>query len=130
MVAQRPSEASALVRASHFRSDGGTCGWRRALTANKRQFERVNAQLVIRFPKGDTVVEGRTRDVSLGGTFVNTDAALPYGTVAVFELVLPALPEPAKIEGTVRWSSSDGMGVQFHSLRARETWAINQLFRG
>lgn len=76
------------------------------------------------------MVEALTRDVSLGGIFILTDRALPYGTVAHFELRLPALPEPARIEGTVRWSAHDGMGVQFHSLRARETWAINQLARG
>jgi uncharacterized protein (TIGR02266 family) len=102
----------------------------RTVTSNKRQFERVTVQLVIRFAVGDEMVEALTRDVSLGGVFINTNRALPYGTVATFELSLPALPQPAKIEGTVRWSSGDGMGVQFHSLRARETWAINQLSRG
>jgi hypothetical protein len=83
----------------------------------------------VRFKQGATVVEAKTRDVSLGGVFIVTDQALPFGTVAVFELDVPAVPMAAKIEGTVRWSSADGMGVQFHSLRARETWAINQLFR-
>lgn len=107
-----------------------TCCVNRTVTANKRQFERVSVQLPVRFPAGDAMVDAVTRDVSLGGLFITTDRALPYGTVTTFELRLPALPEPAKIEGTVRWSSTDGMGVQFHSLRARETWAINQLARG
>ena len=107
-----------------------TCCVNRTVTANKRQFERISVQLLVRYPVGGEMVEAYTRDVSLGGIFINTDKGLPYGTVAVFEVRLPALPEPAKIEGTVRWSSSDGMGVQFHSLRARETWAINQLARG
>lgn len=102
----------------------------RTVTANKRQFERISVQLVVRYAFNGAMVEALTRDVSLGGIFITTDKGLPYGTVTVFELRLPALPEPAKIEGTVRWSSTDGMGVQFHSLRARETWAINQLARG
>lgn len=106
-----------------------TCCVNRTVSANKRQFERVTAQLTVRFANGDSVVEAKTRDVSLGGIFITTNRALPYGTVTTFELDLPALPAPAKIEGTVRWSSADGMGVQFHSLRARETWAINQLSR-
>jgi uncharacterized protein (TIGR02266 family) len=106
-----------------------TCCVNRTVTANKRQFERINAQLTVCFANGDAVVEAKTRDVSLGGIFINTDRALPYGTVTTFEIDLPALPAPATIEGTVRWSSTDGMGVQFHSLRARETWAINQLAR-
>jgi uncharacterized protein (TIGR02266 family) len=101
----------------------------RIVPANKRQFERVSAQLLVRFSADGALVEAYTQNVSLGGMFINTHKVLPYGTVAVFEVHLPALPEPAKIEGTVRWSNSDGMGVQFHSLRARETWAINQLGR-
>lgn len=100
-------------------------------TANKRQFERIVARITVRFKTIDGVhVEAVTRDVSLGGIFIETDKALPYGVMADFHLSLPALPEPAVIRGTVRWSASTGMGVQFHVLRAKETWAINQLARG
>ncbi len=100
-------------------------------TANKRQFERFAVKLPVRFKSVDGVlVAGTTRDVSLGGIFIQTAQAIPYGVVAEFFLDLPALAEPACIQGTVRWSASTGMGVQFHVLRAKETWAINQLARG
>jgi hypothetical protein len=100
------------------------------LSANKREFERIAVQLRVRFPRDNALVEAQTRDLSLGGAFVTTTEVLPYGATTVAELWLPALPTPAQIPCVVRWSSPEGMGLQFLSLRARETWAINQLFRG
>jgi uncharacterized protein (TIGR02266 family) len=97
---------------------------------NKRQYERHVAELVVAFEKDGQRVEARSRDISLGGMFVTTDRALPYGSRVVIEVALPSLSAPARIEVTVRWSNAEGMGVQFGTLRARETWAINQLARG
>ncbi len=100
-------------------------------TANKRVFERIVAKVTVQFKSMDgLLITATTRDVSLGGIFIETDHALPYGYVGEFMVALPALPEPATIKGTVRWSAATGMGVQFHVLRAKETWAINQLARG
>jgi hypothetical protein len=65
----------------------------------------------------------------LGGAFIETDRPLPYGSRFEIELKLPALTTPAVIEATVRWTGGDGMGIQWGSLRARETWAINQLVK-
>lgn len=100
------------------------------MAENKRQFERAYVPLKARFDRDGAPVECLTRDISLGGAFMITNAALPYGTRMVIEIDIPALDVPARVECTVRWSSADGMGVQFHVLRARETWAINQLTRG
>jgi hypothetical protein len=98
--------------------------------SNKRQYERypVSVEVVVRH--GETRVVARSRDISLGGMFVLTDRPLPYGTPCQLEIKLPSLPSPAVIEATVRWAGPDGMGLQFGALRARETWAINQLIRG
>ncbi|HEY8430593.1 MAG TPA: PilZ domain-containing protein, partial [Sandaracinaceae bacterium] len=63
------------------------------------------------------------------GMHLVTDARIPYGTKVQLEFFLPALREEARIEATVRWQKDGGMGVQFGSLRAREVWALNQLFK-
>jgi hypothetical protein len=78
---------------------------------------------------GDVRVVGRTRDISLGGAFIETDRALAYGARFQIEIKLPVLATPAVIEATVRWTGPEGMGIQWGSLRARETWAINQLVK-
>jgi hypothetical protein len=74
-------------------------------------------------------LECETKNISLGGMYLITGVTLPYGTQVKLLFHLPALREQAQIEGTVRWQKSDGMGVQFGSLRAREVWALNQLFK-
>jgi uncharacterized protein (TIGR02266 family) len=96
---------------------------------DKRRYERFQAGIEVRFQAGEVQVTARSRDISLGGMFIETSEKLPYGTKVDLEVTLPSLPAPAVIAATVRWSSPDGMGVQFGSLRARETWAINQLSR-
>ena len=75
------------------------------------------------------VADGCTRNISLGGMYVLTDAAVPYGTRVDVEVVLPALGQSATLDAVVRWQGPDGVGVQFGSLRAREVWALNLLFR-
>jgi len=97
--------------------------------ANKRRHERYPAVLDVAFDQTGGRVAARSRDVSLGGMFIETDRALPYGTRFHLEVRLPALDVPVLIEATVRWSGTTGMGVQWGTLRAKETWAINQLSR-
>jgi uncharacterized protein (TIGR02266 family) len=99
------------------------------VTADKRRYERHPAAIEVVIQSEGRTIAGRSRDISLGGMFVETTAALPYGTRVSLELKLPALAATAVIDATVRWTGKDGMGVQFGSLRARETWAINQLVR-
>ena len=73
-------------------------------------------------------VECRTLDLSLGGMFLDTTAvSLPFGTELTVTLTLPLLAEPTPVRCVVRWAIASGLGVSFLSLRAAETWAINQL---
>ncbi len=61
--------------------------------------------------------------------YLLADSALPYGTAVRVRFPLPALRETVEVAATVRWGGDDGMGVQFGSLRAREVWGLNQLFK-
>lgn len=99
------------------------------LSAEKRQHERTPAVLPVSFELGGERIEARSRDISLGGMFITTERQIPYGTQLKVSVALPHLPEPAALDCTVRWSDPDGLGVQFGTLRGRETWAINQLLK-
>src|SRR5262249_24909756 len=74
--------------------------------------------------------ETRCRDVGLGGMFIETTAPLPYGAAIRLYLPLPGLQAGAVIDATVRWSKADGMGVQFGTMGARETYALTLLLSG
>jgi hypothetical protein len=48
---------------------------------------------------------------------------------------LSALPDESVIDAEVRWSEVEpgggfSLGLQFLRVRARETWALNQIIRG
>lgn len=99
------------------------------MNTGRRVHERYERQLDVVVIHEGQRLECVTQNVSLGGMYLLTPAALPYGTKVQVEVFLPALREKVTIECTVRWSKPDGMGVQFGSLRAREVWALNQLFK-
>ena len=75
---------------------------------------------------------GRARDISLGGMFIETDATPAFGaevTVRVELMNANGKLEAFALPGTVRWTRSQGMGVQFKLLGARETHAITEVVR-
>ena len=92
-----------------------------------RAAKRASIELAIRFRHGDTVVDATARNLSVGGMFIETTAPAPYGTSVVVEVSLPGLTEPSSIPSTVRWTSPQGMGIQFGVMGARETHGLLQI---
>jgi type IV pilus assembly protein PilZ len=72
---------------------------------------------------------GVALDISLGGMFVETSCPAAFGAAVWTGFTLPGHGEPLLVPGTVRWTSSRGMGVQFGLLGARETRAITETVR-
>lgn len=70
-----------------------------------------------------------TKNLSLGGMFLITDAAIAYPAMGFLRIKLPALREESTLPVQVTWRNDDGVGVQYESLRAIEVWALNQLFK-
>ncbi|HJL16840.1 MAG TPA: PilZ domain-containing protein [Sandaracinaceae bacterium LLY-WYZ-13_1] len=99
------------------------------MTTGRRVHERYDRRLKVVVQHEGGHIECVTRNISLGGMYLVTQSSLPYGTPVELEIYLPALKEDVTIGATVRWTKPDGMGVQFGSLRAREVWALNQLFK-
>lgn len=73
-------------------------------------------------------VPGVSKDISLGGMFVETAFPAAFGAAVLVGFTLPGHP-PLLVSGTVRWTSGSGMGVQFGLLGARETYAITEIER-
>ncbi len=95
----------------------------------RRVHERYDCDLSATLIHEGEEYETRATNVSLGGLYLVTTTSLPYGTKVNVRFRVPALKEDATVEGTVRWDKSDGLGVQFGSLRALEVWALNQYFK-
>lgn len=75
------------------------------------------------------VVHGRSRDISIGGMFIESEAQPAFGTELVIVLRLPNTKADTRLPGTVRWNGPGGFGVQFGLLGARETHAISELLK-
>jgi len=99
------------------------------LTTGRRVHERYDLSVTVKVRHDGGEVTCQSLNISLGGMYLLSETQLAYGTKVVLSFFLAALKEDAKIDGVVRWEKPDGMGVQFGSLRARDVWALNQLFK-
>ena len=77
---------------------------------------------------GGASVSGLSKDISIGGMFIESDAQLSFGTEVTIVLRLPNTKADVRLPGIVRWLKPGGFGVQFGLLGARETHAISELF--
>jgi c-di-GMP-binding flagellar brake protein YcgR len=76
-----------------------------------------------------TEIQGKTQNVSLGGMLITVPSSVTFGTEVKLRLRLTPLKEDATVTAFVRWLAPGAIGVQFGSLRAKEVWALNQLFK-
>lgn len=93
-----------------------------------RKHPRKLIELSIAFRVGDGPrVDAICRDLSLGGMFIETSSPAPFGATVEVLLSLQGLKQVAVIPSVVRWTTPEGMGVQFGVMGARETYALTQL---
>lgn len=96
----------------------------------KRSHRRVTLQTEITCtPEGGESFVATCHDISLGGMFITSDAQPAFGTQLTVQISLPGQRGPLALPCVVRWNKSDGFGVQFGLLGARETHAITRLAR-
>jgi type IV pilus assembly protein PilZ len=79
--------------------------------------------------RGAEAISGVSRDISVGGIFIESEAQVTFGTEVIIVLRLPNTKADFRLPGTIRWMKEDGFGVQFGLLGARETHAISELFK-
>jgi type IV pilus assembly protein PilZ len=97
-----------------------------------RRYQRAAIDVAVEFVAKGSVerLAGRAKDVSLGGMFLETPTPLPFGAELVVHVTLPGQKNLCALPGVVRWTrGTDGMGVQFGLIGARETHAITELTR-
>jgi len=95
--------------------------------ADKRRYPRKVVRVRVKFQVGTGAwAEGYSRDMSLGGMFVVTNAPAPFGGAVLVVLHLDSGHE-ITVQSTVRWTEPDGMGVQFAMMGARDTHALTQV---
>lgn len=96
----------------------------------RRLHERYDVELPVMVIAGEREIPGASHNISLGGMSIALSEDVAFGAPVRVRVELPALKgDAAELVGTVRWSEDGLLGVQFGSLRAKEVWALNQLFK-
>jgi Tfp pilus assembly protein PilZ len=97
---------------------------------DKRSHPRVPLSVDITCEvKDGAPIHGRSRDISVGGMFIESEAQVTFGTEVSIVLRLPNTKADARLPGVIRWLNPGGFGVQFGLLGARETHAISELLK-
>jgi uncharacterized protein (TIGR02266 family) len=96
-----------------------------------RRFMRTPVDCAVSFIRKNTAdaLNGRAKDVSVGGMFIETIYVAPFGSEVVIRMRLPQGKDELVLPGTVRWVRDDGMGIQFGNLGAKETHEITEVVR-
>jgi hypothetical protein len=75
------------------------------------------------------VFVGSTRDISMGGMYVESESSPAFGAKVTILCHLPGATAPTRLPAIVRWAKPDGFGVQFGLLGAKETHLLANLMR-
>lgn len=98
--------------------------------SEKRRHPRKEVRIPVAYTLGDgRRIEAMSRDMSIGGMFVETDTMAPFASVVPVELMIPGAKQPIQVKATVRWTEPDGMGLQFGLMGVRDTHALTELLR-
>jgi len=99
--------------------------------SEKRRHPRKVVRIAVAFQHGDGPrIDAFSRDMSIGGVFVETSSIPPFGAVVTLFMHPPSAKQEIALKATVRWTEPDGMGLQFGLMGARETHALTQLLTG
>jgi c-di-GMP-binding flagellar brake protein YcgR len=74
-------------------------------------------------------VDATLVNISLGGALVASTGKHSMGQNVQLSFRVPRLEHLIEINATVRWADTNGVGLQFDGLRARDVWALNEYFK-
>lgn len=97
----------------------------------RRQQTRHPVEVPAALEVESTELSGQFRNLSLGGAFLAADtraAELRTGAHGTVTFEIPTHDRPIAVGASVRWTSDEGVGLQFDGLRAGEVWSLNKFF--
>lgn len=96
----------------------------------RRKEHRLPIELRVEYPQLNSFFADYARNISKGGTFIQTERPLPPGTRFHFRLSIPSREQPFVLLGEVIWSRSEGeepgMGIRFIYQSEEERRALEE----
>ena len=92
----------------------------------RREYDRSRLIVDVHFDGGDATGIASTKDIGIGGLYMNTRTAIPEGTR--LKLRVPLAAQPVVIDAEVVYSQpGHGVGVRFQDLTDEARNRIEQL---
>jgi uncharacterized protein (TIGR02266 family) len=104
-----------------------------SIVEHRRQDRRYERRVPIDVQFDGGALSTHTRNISLGGVYVESERQLPFGTKVHLKFRVPSQTDVIEVDGQVRWVEMEeghvkGIGIRFEGLRARDVWALNKFF--
>jgi hypothetical protein len=97
---------------------------------DKRHYSRVPIDVSLTCEcAGAPSFQASGKDISVGGMFINSSTQPSFGTELIVVCRLPGAKRDLRLPAVVRWTKTDGFGVQFGLLGALETHLISELMK-
>lgn len=126
--------------------------------SSQRKSTRYDHELEVEIMHDGQQYKGKTKNLSIGGMFILTNAMLPFGARLRLRFSISTLKEAIDVNAQIRWLENNtgssesrirpedndknlenpiqqkneskilGVGVQFEGLRAKHVWALNKYF--
>src|ERR1035437_7284383 len=77
-------------------------------SSDRRQQHRAPIELRVEYQRLNRFFYDYTKNISMGGTFIETTKPLDIGTELLFKLMIPTMPETLVLRGSVRWILHEG----------------------
>jgi hypothetical protein len=97
--------------------------------SDNRRATRHPVSIAAKITVDGTAFEGMLMNLSLGGALMTSAGRHSMGQRVSLTFQVPTQPSAIEISAIVRWADSNGIGLQFDGLRARDVWALNEYFK-
>lgn len=97
--------------------------------SDNRRATRFTVSIAAKLTIDGKSVDGTLMNLSLGGALVTSATKHALGQRVDISFKVPTSEQPIEVGSTVRWADSNGLGLQFDGLRARDVWALNEFFK-
>ena len=95
--------------------------------SERRRHVRKRVDLEVRVVRAEgEPLTAHGSDMSAGGMFMESVVLLPVATPVEVTFRVPTSRNDMTVRAIVRWTTPTGMGVQFQTLGARETYAVTE----
>jgi PilZ domain-containing protein len=101
---------------------------RKVSQQQERSSQRYPLKLDVEVEIGGDKKHGQSRNISLGGMYIESSERLAMGARLKVRFQVPTQREAVDVGAIVRWTDGTGFGVQFDGLRARDVWALGKYF--